>query len=336
MLETSLEEILKVEELSCSFEQDGRTHYLVRDVSFSIAKKKTLAIVGESGSGKTSCALSILRLHPPFSQFKLSGRVYYGEKDILKLSEKELRQIRGAHIAMIFQDPASALNPVFTIGDQIAEMCYVHLNSTQEEAEKITFAMLDKVGLSSVRDPFETYPHELSGGMKQRVMIAMSLVCNPELLIADEPTTALDLTVQKEILELLKQLQREREMSLLIITHDIGVVAEMADDVAVMYASEIVEYGPVNAVFKKPLHPYTQALFSARPTKELRKKHLPVISGMPPSPAKRPTGCPFHPRCPFVMPKCHEGKVPKFYRGDDNRHWAKCWLWENSQDEVKR
>lgn len=325
------QEILRVDSLYCSLESAERRVFLVQDVSFTLSKKKTLALVGESGSGKTTCALSLLRLFPHASGFNLSGHIYFEGKDLLNISEKEMRRIRGAQISMIFQDPASALNPVFTIGDQVAEMCEVHLNVSREEAEEKATQMLERVGLSRARNFFEIYPHQLSGGMKQRAVIAMSLVCNPKIVVADEPTTALDLTVQKEILALLKELQAEREMSLLIITHDIGVVAEMADEMAVMYAGEIIEFGQASAVFNNRLHPYTQALFNARPTRELRKKPLPVISGVPPTPFGRPSGCPFHTRCPFVMPKCLENQVPKFFDTDDKEHWAKCWLYEETQ-----
>ena len=322
-------EVLDVRNLSCYLDKEGESLAIVRQVSFSLSSQKTLALVGESGSGKTTTALSLLRLLPQFSHFNINGSILFQGQDLVTLSEKKMRSIRGGEIAMIFQDPSAALNPVFPIGQQVAEMWQIHHKSSEEEAAEQAIAMLEKVGLQKITNYFETYPHELSGGMKQRVMIAMALLCRPKVLIADEPTTALDVTVQKEILVLLKELQKETGMALLIITHDMGVVAEMADDVAVMYASEIVESGPVGSVFKRPLHPYTQALFAARPHRELRKKMLTVIPGIPPQAGARPPGCPFHPRCPFAMEKCKSGLVTTFYDKNDQKHWAKCWLLED-------
>lgn len=328
-----MEEVLKVSNLTCELEQqrNKKQQLLVQGVSFSLYSKKTLALVGESGSGKSTTALALLGLLEQFSSFKITGSVIFEGHNLLTLSEKKLRKIRGANVGMIFQDPAASLNPVFSIGQQVAEMWLVHRSSSVEEAEEQASLMLARVGLQKIKNFFNTYPHELSGGMKQRVMIAMSLICSPKILIADEPTTALDLTVQKEILLLLKELQRENGLALLIITHDMGVVAEMADEVAVMYASEIVEFGPIKSLFEKRLHPYTQALFASRPTPQMRKKTLPAIPGTAPSAQNRPSGCPFHNRCPFAMPKCKEGAVPKFYDKDNKEHWAKCWLLEGEK-----
>ena len=300
----------------------------VSDVSFDLYQGEVLGIVGESGSGKSTTALMLLKLLDYLPTHELSGNIYFEEKNLLTLSERQMRSIRGAKLAMIFQDPAAALNPVFTVGEQVAEMWRLHRRSSLDEAKERAVSSLEKVGLQKMHNFFETYPHQISGGMKQRVMIAMALMAFPKILIADEPTTALDLTVQKEILQLLKECQQETDMALLLITHDMGVVAEMADEVAVMYAAEIVEFGSVNEIFENPLHPYTQALFRARPTRADRKKPLQVISGIPPQGSKRPTGCPFHPRCPFAMPKCKEGPVATFYDKKHKNHFAKCWLLE--------
>lgn len=318
--------VFDVVKLSCSLEKAGKPLSIVHEVSFSLFPGKTLALVGESGSGKSTTALALLRLLSSSNRFLLEGDVLFQGVNLLKLSEKELSSIRGGKIAMIFQDPQSSLNPVFTVGDQIAEMAEIHLKCTPEEAEERTFRILEAVEMPNALRAFEIYPHELSGGMKQRAMIAMALVANPSILIADEPTTALDATIQKEVLELLKTLQHERKMAMLLITHDMNVAAYMADEVGVMYAGEIVEFGKTHDVFEKKLHPYTQALFHARPTREMRKKPLTVIKGVAPVAGQRPSGCPFHPRCPQVMPKCHEGLVPTFRRGEN--HWAKCWTLE--------
>ena len=322
---------LQVEHLFCSVMQEGKKCVLVSDISFSLFSKKTVAIVGESGSGKTTTALSILRLFSRWSSFEMQGQVLFDGKDLLTLPEHDLRKIRGKDIGMVFQDPASALNPVFSIGTQIAEMYEIHLDIEPEDAEERAIKMLQKVGLSRARECFDIYPHQLSGGMKQRAAIAMAIALSPKILIADEPTTALDVTVQKEVLQLLKDLQQETNMAILLITHDMGVVAEMADQVAVMYASQMVEFGPITSVFERKMHPYTQALFAAKPTKKNRKKMLPAAQGIAPQATKKPSGCPFHPRCPFAMPKCREGEVPKFYDAQDPSHWAKCWLFEEEK-----
>jgi oligopeptide/dipeptide ABC transporter ATP-binding protein len=319
--------VLEVKNLSCSFKRRSSSIFLVKGVSFTLFPHKTCAIVGESGSGKTTTALSLLRLMPQFGKFLLDGQVLFQGKNLLAMKEKELRKIRGGKISMIFQDPTSSLNPVFPVAAQVAEAALLHLGCSDDEAEERAIEMLEKVGLGEIHDLFETYPHELSGGMKQRASIAMSLICNPQLLIADEPTTALDLTVQKGVLLLLKQLQQETGMSLLFITHDIGVVAEMADFVAVMYAGEIVEWGTTEEIFEKRRHPYTQALFKAHPSHGERKKALFQIPGTAPAAHMRPRGCPFHPRCPYKMPKCCGGVVPQFSCPNG---FVRCWLYERA------
>ena len=329
-------EILRVENLQVRLKKHDLDLLLVRGISFFLKAHKTLAVVGESGCGKTTTANAILRLLPENKGFTISGKIFFEDEDILKLSNGALRKVRGAKIGMIFQDPSSSLNPVFTIGSQVAEMFSLHQEVLMEEAEEKTFAILNKVGFPRAKECFETYPHQLSGGMKQRVMIAMAIALEPKILIADEPTTALDVTVQKEILELLKFLQKETGMAILLITHDMGVVAEMADDVAVMYASDIVEFGSCHDIFSNPLHPYTQALMAARPSSRYRKQLLPAITGIAATPAFRPKGCPFHPRCPFAMEKCKTGEVPAFYQNGKPEHWAKCWLLEDQERSPEK
>lgn len=247
---------------------------LVKEVSFSLHSGKTLCLVGESGSGKTTTAMAIMGLTAKKRGFRVSGKVLFSGHNLLGMSDRRLRKYRGPHLAMIFQDPSSSLNPVYSIGEQISEMFHLHTKLTPEEAEVKTIEALESVGLGGILDPFETYPHQLSGGMKQRVMIAMALALGPEVLIADEPTSALDLTVQKEILNLLKKFSGAK----LIITHDFGVVAEMADSVAVMHSGQIVEFGGVHEIFNRAAHPYTKGLLSSRPSGQNRKKMLPTVT----------------------------------------------------------
>lgn len=262
--------LLQVESLGVAI--GGRD--IIRDVSFSINPGQTLCLVGESGSGKTTTSLALMGLLSKKRGFTASGKAFFDGKDLVGLSDSGRRGIRGRDISMIFQDPTASLNPIFTIGDQIREIFDVHTDLSEEEAEAKTVEALASVGLADLHNPFETYPHQLSGGMKQRVMIAMALCLSPKLLIADEPTSALDLTVQKEILMLLKQFRG----AMLLITHDFGVVAEMADIVAVMYKGEIVELQSVRDIFNNPAHPYTKALLASRPTKENRKQFIPIMT----------------------------------------------------------
>lgn len=262
--------LLQVESLCVAIGGRG----IVRDVSFSIEQGKTLCLVGESGSGKTTASLALMGLLSKKRGFKASGKVRFDGKELLGLSDSAWQSIRGRDISMIFQDPTASLNPILTIGDQVREIFEVHTDLSEEEAEAKTIGALASVGLADLHNPFETYPHQLSGGMKQRVMIAMALCLSPKLLIADEPTSALDLTVQKDILMLLKKFQG----TTLLITHDFGVVAEMADVVAVMYKGEIVELQAVRDIFNRPAHPYTKALLAARPTKENRKQFIPIMT----------------------------------------------------------
>jgi len=271
--------LLRVESLQTILNKDRKQKILVSDVSFAVAEGETLAIIGESGSGKTTLALSLVKLLS--KEFSVSGRALLGNIDLLSLSPARLRQARGKEIALVFQDPDSALNPVFTIGDQVAEVFEVHEKCSREAAEQQAIEMLNLVGIPRAALAFDTYPHQISGGMKQRVMIAIAMSVRPKLIILDEPTTALDLTVQKEILMLIKDLQRKFKMTMIIISHDMGVVAEMADHVAVMYASYMIEYGSAVDVFDNPIHPYTRALFAATPSFARRKMKIPVVEWSP-------------------------------------------------------
>ena len=289
--------LLELQNLSIGFDTKRGKIRPVRDVSFSIHPGQTLAVVGESGCGKSVTALSILRLIPSPPGKVMGGRVLLEGRDLLNLNEAEMRRVRGKDIAMIFQEPMTSLNPVYTIGDQIVEAVALHQGVGRREAYRIAEQSLQDVGISDPHRRVQEYPHQMSGGMRQRVMIAMALSCKPKLLIADEPTTALDVTIQAQILELLRKLQHETGMAIMLITHDLGVVAENADTVAVMYASRVVEFATVEALFDKPQHPYTEGLFRSVPKLESEQSRLETISGNVPNPAKFPTGCKFHTRC---------------------------------------
>jgi oligopeptide/dipeptide ABC transporter ATP-binding protein len=289
--------LLEIKNLSVGFDTNRGLIRPVHDVSLTIFPGQTVALVGESGCGKSVTALSILRLIPQPPGRILGGNVTLQGKELLELSEKEMRKVRGKDIAMIFQEPMTSLNPVYTIGDQIAEAVTLHQGVSTRQAYKIAEESLNDVGISDPHRRLNEYPHQMSGGMRQRVMIAMALSCKPKLLIADEPTTALDVTIQAQILELLRKLQRERGMSILLITHDLGVVAENADVVGVMYASRVVEFATVEDLFDRPQHPYTEGLFRSVPRLGAHAERLETISGMVPNPMHFPDGCKFHPRC---------------------------------------
>ncbi len=323
--------LLEVNNLTTYFYTDEGTARAVDGVSWSIPKGKTLGLVGESGCGKSVTALSILRLvQSPPGNIE-AGEVLYKGKDLMALSESELRAIRGNEISMIFQEPMTSLNPVFTIGNQIIEAIMLHQDTTKSEARERAIEILNKVNMPDAEKRVDEYPHQLSGGMKQRAMIAMALSCNPNLLIADEPTTALDVTIQAQLLELLKDLQDDFGMSILLITHDLGVVAELADYVAVMYSGKIQEFADAHTIFHQPEHPYTKGLFESRP--EIRKsdERLRVIEGMVPDATNFPSGCRFHPRCPEVMDHCSRVDPPLIKLEDG--HWARCLLFEDEIEE---
>jgi len=289
--------LLSVRDLEVSFFTEEGQVRAVGGVGFEIAGGKTLALVGESGCGKSVTALSILQLLPQPPAEIDNGRILFNDMDLLKFSKKRMRAIRGNHIAMIFQEPMTSLNPVYTIGEQIVEAVELHQDKKGPVAWAHAVEMLRLVGIADPEQRAGEYPHQMSGGMRQRVMIAMALSCGPELLIADEPTTALDVTIQAQILELLDELQRKNNMAVLLITHDLGVVAENADDVVVMYASKIVETAAVGPIFENPLHPYTKGLLNSLPRLGARAERLEVIAGAVPDPLHFPSGCKFHPRC---------------------------------------
>ncbi|MCX8193027.1 MAG: ABC transporter ATP-binding protein [Nitrososphaeria archaeon] len=301
----------------------------VDNVSLEIRKGEALAIVGESGSGKSTLALSIPRLLPENARI-LNGNIWlYPEKiDLTKIPEKELRRIRGRRIGMVFQDPMTYLNPVMKVGDQIAETIVHHQRSSIKEAKEKALELLEKLRIPDAINVASRYPHQLSGGMKQRIMIAIAISCNPELLIADEPTTALDVTVQAEVLELLKNLIQELKTALILVTHDLGIVAEICDKIAIMYAGKLVELADVYSLYKDPKHPYTTGLLNAVPTiKEARTK-ISVIKGSIPDLINPPSGCRFHPRCPYTFEKC-KIEEPPLINFNENRYVA-CWLVEGA------
>ena len=296
--------LLSVRGLCTSFTSAGRLLPVLSGVSFDLWRGETLGIVGESGSGKSVTSLSIMRLIPEPPGRIVAGEVMFDGCDLLKLPASEMRAIRGNEISMIFQEPMTSLNPVFKIGDQIGEAVRRHRRIGREEVHSRTIELLKLVGIPSPESRAEAFPHELSGGMRQRVVIAMALACDPKVLIADEPTTALDVTIQAQILDLLRDLKDRLGMSVILITHDIGVIAEMADRVLVMYAGRIVEEAPVRALFRSPRHPYTQGLLSSVPDLDAERDILSTIEGVVPNPAALPPGCRFEPRCSFARPAC--------------------------------
>jgi len=327
--------LLKVKNLKTYFFTEDGVVKAVDGVNFDVYPGETLGIVGESGCGKSVTSLSIMRLLDEKGKI-VDGEVIFEGKDLLKLSEEEMREIRGNDIAMIFQEPMVALNPVYTVGDQIMEAIILHQKVGKDEARKIAIDMLKKVGIPEPEKRVDEYPHELSGGMRQRAMIAMALSCHPKLLIADEPTTALDVTIQAQILELMKQLQRDLGMAIIMITHDLGVIAEISDRVAVMYAGKIVEYADVKVLFKDPKHPYTWALMNSIPRLDIEQERLFSIPGIVPDALHFPSGCKFHPRCEFATEKC-KSEEPELIEVGSN-HFAACWNIEKleaAKDSVR-
>ncbi|MCB1181467.1 MAG: ABC transporter ATP-binding protein [Chlamydiia bacterium] len=320
--------VLSVKNLTTKLMVGKRSYVVVDDLSFNLFHGKTLAIVGESGCGKSMTAYSIMRILPHPPALPPEGKVLYRGKNLLSLSPHEMRKLRGSKIAMIFQDPMNALNPVYTIGYQLGEVARLHLNLWGKKANEMIIQALSDVGIHDPKERLNDYPHQYSGGMLQRVMIAMALLGKPDILIADEPTTALDVTIQKQILNLMVALQKKREMAILLITHDMGVVAEMADEVIVMYATQKIEEGSVEQIFAHPSHPYSEGLFKARPTHPIKERKFYTIKGSVPHLTILPSGCHFHPRCPYVMPICQQGIVPTFVT-DTQTHQVKCWLFKD-------
>lgn len=316
------EPLLKITNLRTSFFTDAGEVKAVRGVGFSLDKGKTIGLVGESGCGKSVTALSIMRL-VSFPGKIVQGEIVYNGKNLLGLSEDEMRKIRGAEIAMVFQEPMTSLNPVLTIGNQISEAIILHQGLNKNEAMQKTIDVLRLVGIPSPEKRIKDYPHQMSGGMRQRAMIAMALSCNPGILIADEPTTALDVTIQAQILELIQGLQKKLDMAMILITHDLGVVAETVDYVAVMYAGKIVEYTDTKTLFAEPLHPYTIGLLDSLPTIERTGKVLKAIPGTVPGLINLPPGCSFYDRCPKRDLGCteHEPELLEVKKG----HWAACY-----------
>ncbi len=328
------EPLLRVRDLRTYFYTEEGVVKAVDGLSYDLYPGQTLGIVGESGSGKSVHALSILRLVPSPPGRIVGGQILFRGQDLLQLSEEEMRQIRGNRIAMIFQEPMTSLNPVLTVGEQIAEAVMVHQGLDRRAAWERAVAMLEKVKIPSARERARDYPHQFSGGMRQRVMIAMALSCNPDILIADEPTTALDVTIQAQILDLMRELQREFGMAIILITHNLGVVAEMCDDVVVMYAGRAVEHADVHRIFKEPKHPYTWGLLQSLPKLSERQERLVPIEGQPPSLIDLPPGCAFAPRCPFAMEICTQEEVPEYWVGTG--HVVRCYLYGEHVTERER
>ncbi|MEI8033423.1 MAG: ABC transporter ATP-binding protein [Chlorobiaceae bacterium] len=318
-----MEKILELKDLRTWYATQSGVAKAVDGVSFSLGRNRTLGVVGESGCGKSVTALSVMRLVPMPPGYFAGGEILWKGSDLLKLSEEEMRKLRGNEIAMIFQEPMSSLNPVFTCGSQIMEQILIHQNISHAEAKNRSIELLHLVGIPNPADRFASYPHELSGGMRQRVMIAMALSCNPALLIADEPTTALDVTVQAQILDLIGKLQADTAMSVMLITHDFGVVAELCEEVIVMYASRIVEKGSVEQIFSNPLHPYTRGLLKSIPRLGGPKERLHVIEGNVPSAVNLPPGCRFAGRCPLALDHCRR-EQPELVLYQPG-HEAACW-----------
>ena len=296
--------LLSIQDLKVYFYGNERVSRALDGVSYEVSIGETVCLVGESGCGKTVSALTILGLIPQPPGKIMGGEVLFNGQNLLDLSDEEMREIRGNHIAMVFQEPMTSLNPVFTVEDQIKEAIMVHESVGEKDIHQRCIQLLKDVGIPSPEERFKDYPHQLSGGQRQRVMIAMALACNPDLVIADEPTTALDVTIQAQILNLFEELQQKRDMSLLYITHDLGVVANIADRICVMYAGIIVEQGGSSDIFHNPRHPYTQGLLASLPSRTKRGSKLHSIPGAVPDPAYKPGGCPFHPRCDYAIETC--------------------------------
>lgn len=315
--------LVEIKDLVVTFKTERATVHALNGVNLTIRRGESLGLVGETGAGKTTTAISLLRLLPDNAKL-VSGELLYNDESIMDMSEREIREKRGNKIAMIFQNPLTSLNPVFTVGEQIAVLLRVHRGMKRAEAMKHAGELLEQVGIPAYR--VKDYPGQFSGGMRQRVGIAAAIACNPELLIADEPTTALDVTIQAQILELMANLQRERSTSLLMITHNLGIISELCQRVAVMYAGRIIEYGTVREVFLHPAHPYTAGLLAALPTLDTHQDRLNDIPGQVADPQNLPSGCAFHPRCAHCRERCKEQRPEMYARNED--HYVECFCFE--------
>jgi len=326
--------LLSVQDLKVYFHGNERVAQALDGVSFEVRKGDTVCLVGESGCGKTVSAMTILGIIPQPPGEIISGQILFKGQNLLDLKEDEIQQIRGKHIAMVFQEPMTSLNPVFTIGDQIQEVIMVHEKVDKKETEERCIRLLKDVGIPSPDERLKDYPHQLSGGQRQRVMIAMALACNPDLVIADEPTTALDVTIQAQILNLFEDLKQKRNMSLLYISHDLGVVANIADRIYVMYAGIIVEQGDASQIFHNSCHPYTQGLLASLPSRKKRGENLHSIPGTVPDPAFKPSGCPFHPRCDYAVDDCRKQFPVMCDNGGG--HLSRCPVLFNHENTKRR
>ncbi len=325
-----MSKLLNIEDLSIHYLTEDGDVRAVNNIDLELDAGETLGLVGETGAGKTTTALGIMRLVPNPPGEITSGKIEFEGRDLMEIPEEEMRMIRGNKISMIFQDPMTSLNPVMTVGEQIAEVIEIHQNIGSKEAMLKSGEMLEMVGIPAARA--NDYPHQFSGGMKQRVVIAISLACNPQLLIADEPTTALDVTIQAQVLDLMRNLKKEFNTAMMLITHDLGVVAEVCDKVAIMYAGEIVEYAPIQQLFESPAHPYTHGLFGSIPNLDDDVNRLTPITGLMPDPTDLPTGCSFHPRCPHAKPICAQ-QSPKS-SVVDGEHRVRCLMYEGLVEKV--
>ena len=330
-LENKNDLVLDIENLSVRFTTEDGVVNAVNGLDLRIEKGKAIGLVGETGAGKTTTALSILRLVPDPPGVVDCDKLEVNGQDILSMSAKELEKVRGKEVSMIFQDPMTALNPVFTVGDQIAESISIHENVSMVEAQKLAVGMLELVGIPGERAG--DYPHQFSGGMKQRVVIAIALACHPQLLIADEPTTALDVTIQAQVLDLMKNLRKQYQTSLIMITHDLGIVAEICDEVAVMYAGNVVEQGTLEDVFNHTMHPYTEGLFNSLPNVNDRKSKLKPIPGLMPDPTALPEGCPFHPRCQYATEACRQVQEKRYV---SDTHFIRCCAYDRPGFHIER
>ena len=328
------EKTIEIKDLVVEYRTRSGVVQALNGLSLSIEKGKTLGLVGETGAGKTTAGLAVLGLIPSPPGVIVSGEILLNGKDLRALTDKEMDQIRGDAVAMIFQDPMTSLNPVMTVGDQIAEAIKIHEGLNHGDALKKAEEMLEMVGIP--RERAKEYPHQFSGGMKQRVVIAIALSCTPGLLIADEPTTALDVTIQAQVLEMMKGLKEKYEMSMLMITHDLGIVAQICDEVSVVYAGRVVEHGTLADVFDNTRHPYTEGLFNSLPNIENQAEKLKPIRGLMPDPTDLPLGCPFYPRCDHAMEICRTKKPPKVYRNET--HFVECHLYneQNIGDKEEK